>query len=248
MLSDIQAVFLDLGDTLIRTKMEIVDKICTAIGNLRKKPLTTTAYLTVFHNEWSKRRKPLDEALIRSVTSPEDEIEYWKNFFNTLLADLQVPAVEQKRLAEICAKIYSDPDSFECFEDTCEVLREIKAEGLKLGIISNAFPSAKAIIHRLDLGKYFDYVLLSYDIEYIKPDPQIYQFAVNNINVDIDKCVYVDDRWHLVKAALKLGMGAYLIDRISLVKKELKTKSLVPKISNLNELRDLIFKHKQYLT
>lgn len=88
MQKDIQAIFFDLGDTLIRTKIEILEKISAAIGALRKAPLTTTAYLTAFHNEWSKRRKSLDEALIRSVTSPEEEIEYWENFFNALLAEL----------------------------------------------------------------------------------------------------------------------------------------------------------------
>lgn len=249
MLSDIQAVLLDLGDTLTRTKIEIVEKICAAIGTLRKTPLTTTAYLTAFHNEWSKRQKPLDEALIRSVTSPEDEIEYWENFFNALLANLQVPVNEQKRLAKTCAKIYSDPNSFECFEDTYEVLRALKATGLKLGIISNAFPSAKAIIHRLDLGKYFDYIALSYDIEpgdtpYIKPEPQIYHRAVERLNVAIDKCVFVDDRWNFVKGAIELGMDGYLIDRISPLKKELKTKSLVQKITSLYELTDLILGYK----
>lgn len=45
MQKDIQAIFFDLGNTLIRTKMEIVEKISAAIGNPRKAPLATTAYL-----------------------------------------------------------------------------------------------------------------------------------------------------------------------------------------------------------
>ncbi len=167
------------------------------------------------------------------------KLKFWNNFFSSLLVTLGVSA-EKEKLARILAKIYSDGRSFECFEDVHEVLSELKAHGLKLGMISNAFPSAEETINRLELRQYFDHILLSYEYEYIKPEPQIYQLAVKNLDTEIDKSIFVDDRWTFVKAAIELGMDAYLIERITPYKKDLKTMSLVPRVSNLYELRNKI--------
>lgn len=242
MLRDVQAVFFDLGDTLTRTRTDIVEKICIAVGEKRKKPMGHLEYQTAFHSEWNKRQKPLDKELFKSVTDAEGEIKYWNDFFESLLPSLGVVSNEEG-LTNILAKIHADPHSFECFEGVHDVLAELKEKGLKLGMIVNAFPSAKSIIRHLELEHYFDHILLSYDIKgakFIKPEPEIYQLAVDALNVDIKKSIFVDDRWTFVKAALELGMDAYLIDRLSPLKKNIKTKSLVPKITDLAELMDII--------
>ena len=241
MFSDIQAIFFDLGDTLVRIKSEILQVICDAIGKARGNPLEVNEYMRVFQDEWNKRQKPLDKELIKGVVTHADEVGYWKNFFHSLLITLEVSSY-QERLAESLAKIYSHPGSFECFEDVHEVLAELKVKGLKLGVISNAFPSAEKIINQLELKQYFDYILLSYDFKNknIKPEPEIYQFAVDALNVDVDKSIFVDDRWAFVKAARDLGMDSYLIERFSTPKRNFTTGSLVPRINNLFELRDKI--------
>ena len=235
----IQAVFFDLGDTLVRIKSEILQVICNTIGKTRGNPLAVNEYMRAFQDEWNKHQKPLDKELIKGVVTLDDEVGYWKNFFHSLLITLGVSSC-QERLTESLAKIYSDSDSFECFEDVIQVLVELKARGLKLGVISNAFPSAEKIISQLELKQYFNYILLSFDFKYIKPEPQIYQFAVETLNVEVNKSIFIDDRWAFVKAAIELGMDAYLIERFSTPKINLMTKSLVPRINNLFELRDKI--------
>ncbi len=71
----IQAVFFDLGDTLVRIKLEIVQKICIAIENIQKKTLSTNDYLIAFQSEWNKRQKPLDKELIKGVATSDEEIK-----------------------------------------------------------------------------------------------------------------------------------------------------------------------------
>ena len=239
MSTKVQAVFFDLGDTLTRTRQEIVANICKVIGNNRNKPLEQIEYLTTFQSEWKKRQKPLDKELIKSVISPKDEVFYWNNFFVSLLTNLDVHT-DRKAIAKNLAIIHSDARSFECFDDVHTVLADFKTRGLKLGMISNAFPSALEIINLLNLRQYFDYVLLSYEFKYIKPEPEIYRFAVKALNVDLENSIFIDDRWAFVKAALQLGMDAYLIDRIAPIKKDIKTSSFVPRVSDLFDLRNRI--------
>jgi len=80
---------------------------------------------------------------------------------------------------------------------------------------------------------------LSYEFKYIKPEPEIYRFAVKTLNVDHENSIFIDDRWSFVKAALQLGMDAYLIDRIAPIKKDIETSSFVPRVSDLFDLKSL---------
>ena len=109
-------------------------------------------------------------------------------------------------------------------------------------LISNAFPSAQQIIQDLELEQYFQYSLLSFQDKYVKPEPEIYQFAVEKLNVDIDKAVFVDDRQSFVEAARDLGMKAYLIERFPNQPQndELLIKPQIQKINDLFELKNEI--------
>ena len=231
MLSSIQVIFFDLGDTLVRIKLEILQDICRTINKKRRPPLEIHEYMADFRAEWSHHE-------IKDVTTHAQELVYWRGFFYNLLKNLGLP--NSWSLVEKYADIYSDPASFECFEDVHIVLPELQSRGYKLGLISNAFPSAVRIIHDLKLREYFEYkyTFLSFEIpdKYIKPEPEIYRYSSKKANVDIEHTLFVDDRWPFVKAALDVGMQAYLIERFSEENKQLVIKSLVPRIYDLYEL------------
>jgi len=241
MFSNIQAIFFDLGDTLVRIRPEVLQTICNEIGQFRKKPLKPSEYMAAFQNEWNKRKTSSAKDLIREINSVEREIEYWRDYFDTLLIDLEITS-KPWDLSEWLAETYSNAQSFECFEDVHSILADLRAKEFKLGLISNAFPSAQQIIQDLELEQYFQYSLLSFQDKYVKPEPEIYQFAVEKLNVDIDKAVFVDDRQSFVEAARDLGMKAYLIERFpnQPQKDELLIKSQIQKINDLFELKNEI--------
>jgi putative hydrolase of the HAD superfamily len=233
----VQAIFFDLGDTLVRIKLRILQQICKRLEEIRGQPLEINEYMDAFLKEWGYRSKPLDKQVIKSVNTYEGEIHYWKGFFESLLPTLGVSSAEPG-LVEWLATMYSSSQSFECFEDVHTILAELKLHGCKLGLISNAFPSADHIMKDLGLSPYFDYVLLSFEHDFIKPEPAIYQFAVDQLMVDVKKAIFVDDRAKFVNAAIEFGMNAYLIERFPNPKERIVTKSLAPKIRNLYDLRN----------
>jgi HAD superfamily hydrolase (TIGR01509 family) len=234
MLSNIQVIFFDLGDTLVRIKLEILQEICRTIGRIRGQPLDIHEYMDAFRAQWSNRD-------IKAVTTHPQELVYWQGFFQDLFKSLYL-FQNYRFLVEQFADLYSNPGSFECFEDVHTVLPELKSRGYKLGLISNAFPSAMRIIHDLNLRDYFKYkyTFLSYEIPHVKPEPEIYRYASRKAKVEIDRALFVDDRWPFVKGALDVGMKAYLIERFSEENQKLATKSLVPRIYDLYELRDQV--------
>jgi putative hydrolase of the HAD superfamily len=204
--------------------------------------------MLAFQKEWGNRRNQNAEDAIRHVITPEQEVSYWRDFCQTLLKGLGL-LVDHKFLIDGLASIYSNSRSFECFEDVHPVLTDLKSRGYTLGLISNAFPSAKKIIKDLNLNDYFDYAILSFELpgKYVKPDPEIYKFAVEQVDIEIAKTLFVDDRWPFVKAAQEVGMSAYLIDRFTDQNQMLVTKSLVTKICSLYDLRDQILEQTKPL-
>ncbi|MDD2534209.1 MAG: HAD family phosphatase [Eubacteriales bacterium] len=62
----------------------------------------------------------------------------------------------------------------------------------------------------LGLGQYFDRVLVSYELGYMKPDPEIFKLALVEINQDPETIYYFDDRPENIETARKFGINAHL--------------------------------------
>lgn len=59
-----------------------------------------------------------------------------------------------------------------------------------------------------ELLRYFDVVLASADIGYMKPDKEAYEIAADRLDVATHECVFIDDREVFCEAAKAAGMQA----------------------------------------
>lgn len=76
-------------------------------------------------------------------------------------------------------------------EDTLQACRE---KGLRLGIITNGYSHLQhAKIDLLDLRRFFDAIVVSGDVEIRKPDPRIYQLALERLGTLSGETVIVGD-------------------------------------------------------
>lgn len=76
----------------------------------------------------------------------------------------------------------------------------------KTGILSNTGGLFWRYFDREEMAKYFDDVLLSYEVGIVKPDPRIFELAAERLGVGSDECVFVDDSEENVKVAEGCGM------------------------------------------
>lgn len=88
------------------------------------------------------------------------------------------------------------------------VLETLKNRSLKLGIISNGRePFQSNNIAALGIGHFFDTILISESEAIKKPDPLIFQRALERLNVQASESMYVGDHpINDVKAARSVGM------------------------------------------
>jgi putative hydrolase of the HAD superfamily len=124
----------------------------------------------------------------------------------------------------------------EPFADTRATLEELYREGLKLGIVSNAWPSLERTYRVLGLRDFFQAFIISSKLGVLKPDGRIYQAALREIGCPPEKVLFVDDDPDYVRAAESLGMWGTVISREGRATGESGT------ITNLNEVKALIWR------
>jgi len=235
-------IFFDLGDTLVQIRKEIIDEICKYIVMLTGTRVDFETYMSFFIEEWGKRSNPDENRLINGVATSGAEKEYWTKFMSSFLRSLGVSS-PSTNMVDWIASTYMRPTSYECFEDVKPTLSGLWEKGFKLGVISNAFPSAPRILEKLGLKKYFMWEIYSFETDSIKPEPGIYKYALEKAGINPADALFIDDRWKFVKGAKEIGMNALLIERFE-SKHPLETNSLVDRITSLRELEKMITEEK----
>ena len=85
----------------------------------------------------------------------------------------------------------------ECFNhlnpQIIPMLKEIKSQGLKIGLISNCFSEEAPVIKSSILYPYFDKAYLSYEQGIQKPDREIFTRCMKGLGVEAEECIYVGD-------------------------------------------------------
>lgn len=99
-----------------------------------------------------------------------------------------------------------------------------------MGVISDCPPSLKHSLELIGLEKYFTSFTTSSLVGVGKPNPRIFQHALDLERVKAEECLYVDDTLIEADGAREMGFTSFHIDRKGA---EVKTEWT---ISNLREL------------
>lgn len=78
-------------------------------------------------------------------------------------------------------------------EETFRLLQELKARGIKIGLITNTFSDEREMIRESRLYPLFDAALISYEQGIKKPDPAMYEKMIRELSVLPEECLYVGD-------------------------------------------------------
>ncbi len=76
----------------------------------------------------------------------------------------------------------------------------------KLGIISDAFTGAREVVKTWVNEELFDVILFSAEEGVCKPDPRIFQRALERLGIEASAAIFVDDRVVNVEGAKQLGI------------------------------------------
>jgi putative hydrolase of the HAD superfamily len=103
---------------------------------------------------------------------------------------------------------------FRLYDDVPDVLRELQASGLKIGLITNSHRCLSSFQTHFALEGLFSVALSSLEHGYMKPHPRIFEAALQAVDVQPAEAVMVGDSVsHDVEGARRLGMRAILLAR-----------------------------------
>jgi putative hydrolase of the HAD superfamily len=127
---------------------------------------------------------------------------------------------------------------FTLYEEVPEVLRVLRSDGLRIGLISNTQRSLAVFERHFELDGLFDVAISSSDHGFMKPHPSIFEEGLRRAAVTAGEAVMVGDSVpHDIMGALRLGMRGVLVARSGL---STGAPPDVPVIGSLRELRPLL--------
>ena len=92
---------------------------------------------------------------------------------------------------------------------TVDLIDELHCGGTRLVILSNAGFDFVSGFHYSPLGRYFERIFVSAEMDAIKPDPQIYREVAAELGIALEQMVFIDNKSINTDAAAALGITAH---------------------------------------
>ncbi|MBW2979271.1 HAD family hydrolase [Candidatus Woesearchaeota archaeon] len=199
----------------------------TLVENGVYSPLRQAKKILGINMPFGKYVVRFEKALMLSNKSLEDGFRQVFDAFN-------IP-FEQAVLDELVALWRENAEKAELYPETKDVLEDLKANDIKLCLISNTDSfSVNQVLSKTTLRKYLDAIVLSCAVGCLKTNPRMFYYALKMLNLQKNEVVMVGDSIESdVIGAKKAGIKVILVDRKN--KREFQ-----PKINNLSELKEML--------
>lgn len=118
--------------------------------------------------------------------------------------------------AELAASLYAllgQPSFHPCYTDVAEVLANLRADGIRIGVVSDIHVDLREHAARFGFGHLIEAWALSCELGIQKPDLRIFQAALDGLDADPSRTLMVGDRPSRDGAAAELGMTCLIVPR-----------------------------------
>ncbi|MGF1628176.1 MAG: haloacid dehalogenase type II [Kiloniellaceae bacterium] len=155
------------------------------------------------------RQKQLEYTWLRSLMGIH--ADFWQVTSDSLAFALSASSVEDAALHESLMDLYLSLDAYKEVDAT---LRSLKTAGLATAILSNGSPRMlEAAVRSARLQDHLDALLSVEDVGIYKPDPRVYQLAVERLGVSRDDICFLSSNCWDAKGAAHFGFKVAWINR-----------------------------------
>lgn len=131
--------------------------------------------------------------------------------------------------AEVQAVLDAVPDELAPQPETVALMRRLREAGHRLYYLSNMpAPYARHLQRTHGFMAWFDDGVFSSSVKMAKPDPAIYELALQQFDITPGETVFIDDHAPNVDAARALGLTAFVFTDVELLARELVAHRLLP--------------------
>ena len=198
----IQTCLLDMGNVLVRFSHE---RMCAQIGQLCNK---TAAEI---------RALLFDTGLqIDFECGRYSEHEFHAKMESLVGVPLELDALRR-----------AGSDIFELNDGIPRLLEELQAANQRLVLLSNTSVShINWVRDQFDVLDGFDALVLSYEVGAVKPDPAIFDAALEQIECPPEECFFTDDIAGNIEAARRFGLQAEVFTEVAKLRRDLSARGV----------------------
>ncbi|HEG5396492.1 TPA: HAD family phosphatase [Campylobacter coli] len=111
-------------------------------------------------------------------------------------------------------------------------LSKLKEEGYKMAVCSNSIRNTiEIMMQKASLGMYLDFYISNEDVKKGKPDPEMYNKAIERMRLHPKECMIVEDNENGIKAAKASGANVMIVEDIV----EVNYENIMKHISNFQK-------------
>jgi len=225
-------LFFDLDHTLWDFDTNAKNAL-TDIFNEFELHVNITSDFNEFHEKYLYHNKILWDRYQKGFISA-DELK-WRRMWRTLLEFKIGDEVLSKKLSSRFLEVL--PTKKSIFPYTIEVLDYLIAKKYTLHLITNGFENTQwNKIRNSKIDHYFTHVITSEASNSMKPEKEIFVYAMLKANATLGECIMIGDNLEAdIKGAMNAGMDTVFVNHIS------ATTDLEPTytITHLNELEQI---------
>jgi putative hydrolase of the HAD superfamily len=207
----LRVIFFDAAGTLIGLPRGVAHHYCevAARHGLALDPSVATE---AFH----MTRREMPPPATSRVPRPDDDRGWWEEFVGHVLERCAVPRGGAFDRRAYFAELYDEftqPGVWDVFPDARAVLTRL-AQSYELGIISNFDRRLRWILDELALAPFFRHVVISSEVGADKPDPWIFERALELAGAEPHEALHVGDEpaadW---EGAARAGLHVFRLKR-----------------------------------
>ena len=150
----------------------------------------------------------------------------WDQYWNAVLPPRGI--TDANEIAQFHEKVWPQESSIN--PKMREILHELKGH-YKIGLLSNASWPEESLRDRLaqeQLLDFFDTVISSSTEGVVKPDPAIFNVALQRLNVKPDEALFVDDLEKFTESAARMGFYTFTFTNACELRSHLTHLNILP--------------------
>jgi putative hydrolase of the HAD superfamily len=189
-----RTVIFDYGEVISRAPSAADRDVITRLAGV-------AADSEPFWRSYSAHRDGLDQG-------SADAEAYWQAIAADIGASWDAARVHELWVADFRGWLSINPGII-------EVLADLKAGGTRLALLSNAGPDYGSYFRAGPLGDFFAACYVSGELGLLKPQPEIYRHALDDLGISAAEAVFIDNREANVRGAEALGITGHLFTDVT---------------------------------
>jgi len=143
--------------------------------------------------------------------------ECWGMRFNEFMTKMKIDNTTAIKIKEAKAKHYNKfVNHILLNHELIQLLKDAKAKDNKIAIASTASKvNLMNVLNYFNLTNLFDVIITGEDVKEAKPNPEVYQLALNKLQVDAKDAIVYEDSFIGIVAAKTAGINVIKVDKFN---------------------------------